>query len=315
MSLEGLIGIVLGIVGILVSVYFALRSQKNRLVVFESRCVALFDEYARNMPDLAIAYEGRPISESLLSVRLHVTNTSGRDITPNMVDEPIRLRLADGLTWIRAVITGLSPELKADLALEGAVVTITHQQLRSKEGVTIEALVQSGLNSNQPVGSILDYLECTARVSDFQNLEKRHLTPNYSTSFWKFFLRTQWLLMLFWIVQILNLAVRECGVSHDVGFEMEGERFQIVSVGSEKVELERQRDGKEIAIPSDEFYATPVKVADVERRRGSILWLLGAVGFLFCFVVLIYARTDRRTKNMWKIIRTQTQVRSPKRSQ
>lgn len=81
------------------SIYLVFRTQKypGRITFVRESCIGLFDAVVRNLSELSIQYRDAPVGENLVLLKGCLLNTGTKDISPDMVEEPITATLPDGL--------------------------------------------------------------------------------------------------------------------------------------------------------------------------------------------------------------------------
>lgn len=112
----------LSIAGILISVlfgawgiYLSLRRAKYpaSLTFVREQTVALLDDFATRIPNLAVLYKGTPIDKSVVLLSGYLVNDGSVDITPQMTERPLRCELPSGCSWLEFKLTGAAEALNA----------------------------------------------------------------------------------------------------------------------------------------------------------------------------------------------------------
>lgn len=147
-TLLGVLGLVATVAfGALSLGLFVRRRYPGELTFFGERTISLFDEIVKNIPDLTILYQSRPISEGLVFFSGLLVNTGALDITPEMVVSPVRLRLPGDFSWVQSRIVAASPGVEAKTTLHDTVIELQVGILRRDEFLRLEALAEVPVQS------------------------------------------------------------------------------------------------------------------------------------------------------------------------
>lgn len=112
----------LSVAGILISVlfgvwgiYLSLRRSKYPagLTFVREQTVALLDDFATRIPNLAVLYKDTPIDKSVVLLSGYLVNDGNVDITPQMTERPLRCELPSGCSWLEFNLTGAAEALTA----------------------------------------------------------------------------------------------------------------------------------------------------------------------------------------------------------
>ena len=82
----------------------------------EEYCLGLFEATVRNIPELKITYNDRPVGDDLVLLKGYLVNTGWKDITPEMVGQHLALDLPTGYRWLKAVASSPHTEVSVGLA-------------------------------------------------------------------------------------------------------------------------------------------------------------------------------------------------------
>jgi hypothetical protein len=145
---------VLGVIATLLfgawSVYLAINSRyPGELTIVREELIDLFDSVVKNISDLQVLYKGRPATPNLVLLRGAIVNTGKRDISPQMVEQPLRGQLPDGYTWLAARVVSSSPNVSAnlDVGMDAHNVTFATGLLRRGEFIRFQALAEVPLST------------------------------------------------------------------------------------------------------------------------------------------------------------------------
>jgi hypothetical protein len=107
------VSVAMGAWGLVLAVRY---SRRVRLTYAQENCLSLFADVAQGIDALEVRYNGSPVSTNLVLLRGYIMNSGRRDITPAMVERPLRLTLPAGFSWIDFRITDASQNLKSVVA-------------------------------------------------------------------------------------------------------------------------------------------------------------------------------------------------------
>jgi len=103
-SLESLLTILgiaatlaMGMWGLVLAVRYSRRVQ---LTYIKESCLSLFADVAQSIDALEVRFRDSPVSANLVLLKGYVFNSGKRDISPLMVEWPLRLTLPDGYCWM-----------------------------------------------------------------------------------------------------------------------------------------------------------------------------------------------------------------------
>jgi hypothetical protein len=144
----------LAIIGILVSVFFGIfgiwgviivlrRRYQGEITLFIEDSMALFDSIVKNLfPDIAVLYNGEPVSEGLVLLKGTFINSGSIDITENMIKQPLQISLPNDYKWRSAKIIRSSEGFSVAAETNGNMLTFATDSFRCDEYFRFEALVE-----------------------------------------------------------------------------------------------------------------------------------------------------------------------------
>jgi len=110
--------------------------------IHESR-ISLFDSIVRNLPELTVLHHGAPIEENVVLLKGNFLNTGTKDVTEQMIYEPLTAALPDGHKWLSGQVTASSRAATAYIdSNDERVLTFAFNFLRSDEYIKFEGLVE-----------------------------------------------------------------------------------------------------------------------------------------------------------------------------
>lgn len=140
LSITGLIITALfGIWGI----YLVLRRTKYpaSLTFVREQSVALLDDFATKLPNLAVLYKDTPINKSVVLVSGYLVNDGNVDISPEMTEMPLTCSLPGTCTWLEFKVTSTATALQVHSTLASPTdVNIGLGLFRRDESFSFQAL-------------------------------------------------------------------------------------------------------------------------------------------------------------------------------
>jgi len=182
----------LTVAGILVSllfgawgVYLALKRRYPGQVTFlHETSLPLFDTIVKNLPELKVSFKDKPVGEGLVLLKGALLNTGTKDITPDMIADPIALSLPDGFKWITANLVSHSQKVDCSLAVDQANITFNVGLFRCGEYLRFEALAEvpieqkkQGEDSTDIGKKLRQVIKTTHRIADTQRVVFAELLP------------------------------------------------------------------------------------------------------------------------------------------
>lgn len=173
-----ILGIILSVIG----VYLALRYKyPGRITYAKEGALSLFNDVVRTMPELAVTYEGQPVQANLIIMRGHIINTGKKDITDEMVSQPLTFNLPHGFKWRKVNITAQSDGLDAKYEVKNNTSLLFNFGLfRCNESISFEALAEipSETSTKESASFRLNKaITISHRIADTGKVEERIL-PN-----------------------------------------------------------------------------------------------------------------------------------------
>jgi hypothetical protein len=144
-NLLALTGVVATLVFGVLSIYlFARRRYPGRLVFMEEQCISLFEDLVKNLPQMQVLYEGSPVSDNLVLVKGLVVNVGAKDVSREMIEQPLQVKVSEGFKWLTAKEVSSSPDFR------GQVKVVNEETLefdlglfRCEEYIRFEALAEA----------------------------------------------------------------------------------------------------------------------------------------------------------------------------
>lgn len=137
------IGIVItfifGIWGIVVVVR---RRYPGEITYVKESYIGLFDSIVKNLPELSVLYNDKPVGQGLVLVKGAILNTGSKDITESMIEKKISLTLPDEFRWLTAKIVSCSQNVHAKIKIEGQNLSFLTGLFRCNEFIRFQAIAE-----------------------------------------------------------------------------------------------------------------------------------------------------------------------------
>lgn len=142
---------ILAVAGIVVTIFLgvwaiviSIRYSRNvRITYAEDQAIALTDDITQNFPNLKIFYRDQPMSDNLVLLKGYFINTGKKDISREMVEEQITLKLPTDFEWIEIKVVECSASLKSTAILTSKTqIAIETGLWKTKEYLKFEALAK-----------------------------------------------------------------------------------------------------------------------------------------------------------------------------
>lgn len=163
-------------------VYLVLRRRyPGRLAFLLEKEISLFEDIARNLPELSVTYNGNPVSENLVLVKGVIVNLGDRDVTPEMTHKPLQAALPEAFAWRTARIVETSGDVKATAQIIAPRELVLDLGLfRRDEHLTLEAVAEvpaprQGSKRSYPNRPLSTALRFHHRIADTAPVEVREL--------------------------------------------------------------------------------------------------------------------------------------------
>lgn len=307
---------VLGIWGI----YLAIKRRYAGQITFvQEYALGLFDSMVKNFSDLSIKFKRKPISESLVLLKGYLVNTGSKDITPEMVAEPICITLPGRYRWLTAKVVESSPSVQAS----ASIVDQTHLSFemgmfRCDEYIRFECVAESpihgepGLSQINAATNFLKSMKFAHRIADTATIKWSVLTTEGKPS------------ELTILINTCVLVIMGAAIFFGLGYKsyrdsrFEAHYFLNSNQAAFEVNLNPLPDGQiqlkgvansyEEIVPASNLFRMPIQAKVGPGKVDSKLWasfavpavmLVGAISYgLYAYVLY------RRQKRLWKILLT-----------
>ncbi len=163
-----LVGIILTIIGI----FLTFKSKYSGKITFvNEQMIELFDAVGNSLDGLAVTYNGKSIEDNLVLLNGAFINTGKTDIAPEMVEQPITLKLPDGYKWLTGKL--VDSNITASLEIKDNNIEISTGLFRCDECIRFQALAQIPVNS---ISTKLDFaLSFSHRITNTKTIDSMKL--------------------------------------------------------------------------------------------------------------------------------------------
>ena len=177
-NLLGLAGVIATLIFGLLSIYlFARRKYPGRLVFMEEQCLPLFEDLVKNLPRMQVLYDDKPVSDNLVLLKGLILNVGSKDVSREMIEQPLQIVVSDGFKWLAAKIVSSSPGVKGRVTTLGeATLEFDLGLFRCEECIRFEALVEVPRNApegTEPATEFRRIMSFRHRIADTAKVEKR----------------------------------------------------------------------------------------------------------------------------------------------
>jgi hypothetical protein len=146
----------LGVVGIVATIVFGYwavlltRSKKypGHLTYYRDTPIRLFADITANLPQITVQYKGHPAGKTMSLLRGYLVNTGAKDITPDMVAEPVQFGLGEGYTWLEATGKASFDEAEHVKIKDAKVVELSLGLFRQNDFIKFEGLIEFAEGKN-----------------------------------------------------------------------------------------------------------------------------------------------------------------------
>ncbi len=135
-------GVVVSVIFGATGIYLAVKSRYSGKITFiNEQTIELFDAIGNSLDKLAVTYDGVAVNENLVLLNGAFINSGKIDITPDMVEQPITIKLPDGYKWLTGRV--IDSNIKANFKQENEnTISISTELFRCDEYIRFHALAQ-----------------------------------------------------------------------------------------------------------------------------------------------------------------------------
>jgi hypothetical protein len=140
-------GTIAGIVATVVFGVWAVVLAKSRkypgeITFFHERTIRLLDDVVGDLPQITVNYKGQPAAKNLTLLKGFLLNTGRKDLSKEMIEQPLSIQLPEGYRWLEASAKGSWDGVEHAAIIEPRTVAISWTLLRCSEFMTFESLVE-----------------------------------------------------------------------------------------------------------------------------------------------------------------------------
>ena len=120
------------------------RKYPGEITFFRERPIRLLDDVIGNLPQITVSYKGQPAAKNLSLLKGFLLNTGRKDISKDMIEQPLTLQLEEGCRWLEASGKGSWDNAEHAAIIDPRTVAFPWTMLRCNEFLHFEALVEIG---------------------------------------------------------------------------------------------------------------------------------------------------------------------------
>lgn len=207
-NLLGIAGVVATLIFGVLSIYlFVRRRYPGRLTFIEEQCLSLFEGLVKNLPKMQVLYEGKPVSDNLVLVKGLMLNVGSKDISHEMVEQPLQMEVSNGFKWLAAKVVSSSPGVNGRvLTLNEGILEFDLGLFRCEECIRFEAIAEvprNGPEGADPAREFRKVMSFRHRIADTAKVEIRPMPISSSpwSPVFQFFFLLVFALATAWILQ------------------------------------------------------------------------------------------------------------------
>lgn len=185
-TMLGVVGVVATIILGVYGIYVTLRRRyPGKLQLYVQDSIPLFESIVKNLPQLSIAYQDKPVDERLVLLKAVLANTGSVDITPAMVEEEITLSLPLGYRFLAVNVVSRSPSVSSKLAITlDNRAKVTTGLFRCGEFIRFWALIQTSPTpadeAEDKGDDVLEGLTIVHRIANTQRIRVSALAKSFA---------------------------------------------------------------------------------------------------------------------------------------
>jgi hypothetical protein len=169
----GFAGIIVGIAGILLSIYFYFAGQQNPDLSYSIEAVRTVLVQGGRPSDLSVLYKNAPIEGSVTSVSIELWNNGKKAVTAADVLAPLEISLVEGHRILEAKIVAMSREITGlqlvEEALTKGTVGVRFKILEHNDAALIQLIYQGDAAVPIALRGIVVGQPELSHASDLQN--------------------------------------------------------------------------------------------------------------------------------------------------
>lgn len=296
------------------SVYLVIkRRYPGRITFIREASIGLFDSIERNVPELSVLYDGKPVGENLVLLKGILQNTGSIDITESMVVEHLAIKLPEGYKWLAAKAVGSAPNVNATVGIHDSTsLTFDLGLFRCDEHIRFEAVVEvpseqdAASRSQEPASQRLNRaIRFTHRIANTQTINSEVLPPRFGSPMLKPRLDVivgMSLVLFLASFTALTLAIGDNYKIKDLYLinTDEGHVIRIRATDNQDGTMTLRGDGNDYSetLTNRNFYLNryvePVAAPSSAKLKALVIFLVIPVVFSLLFATTAYLRERRR---------------------
>lgn len=178
-----MIGVILGILGILITIGFGIysvmvykKSKKSVNLEFENKeCYSLFKDDVNRL-NIELSYNKKPITNTLILLKARLRNNGQVDIDKNRIYNPLKIISNSDFQWLEATITSKPDGVAASIDIvDSQKIQINWDLLKKDEFIELEALSETTENKKLDDEESVEFynsLKFDYRITDLNSIHK-----------------------------------------------------------------------------------------------------------------------------------------------
>ncbi len=167
------------------AVHLAMKHRAPKLTLLPEIVLPLFNTIIRGFPELQLTIDGEPIGKSIILIRAFLLNTGRKDISRQMIEDNVQLRLPDNHKWIKPKIVSKSSDVQAEIqVIEDPIIAFDFGLIRPGEYIQFEVLVdmprkprEERAKKMSESSELLNKIRLYHRIADTGPIERLELNP------------------------------------------------------------------------------------------------------------------------------------------
>ncbi len=174
-----ILGVSVSVIFGLIGVYLTVKSRYPGKITFvNEQTIELFDSIGNSLDGLAVSYDGEQVNENLVLLNGAFINSGKTDITKDMVEKPIALKLPDGYKWLTGKVVKSNIDAELNL-IDDNTITISTGLFRCGEYVKFHALAQLPENTDDVSNSkkLKESISFHHRITNTRKIDETEVQP------------------------------------------------------------------------------------------------------------------------------------------
>ncbi len=291
------------------AIVMALRYHRSVQITYaHDHAIALIDDITQNFPELKVLFRDQPVSDNLVLLKGYFINTGRKDISSEMTEKPITLKLPTDFEWIECKVVECSPSMKVTATIAGNNEILLETGLwKVKEYIKIEALAKvpvvkadpDNLPKDYPTSRLLNVLKFPHRIADSKSILETGV-PRREFRASRFYKNRWWVMAVFAVVfgasflcmdyffpdRTINWRLPIDGQERVMSLRVKGDRVLLT-----------EKDGFEKKFTLQEFDQISDKHPEIVTKNNWFFIISGVLYVVLGLIMLMVSGTRRFREN------------------